>query len=94
MGWRGRNWYGPWPGRGPFSHLPPWQRPGWLYGPGSCWSLYGAQYPPLMQQQWPTAPEQLDDLEAYKKEVETELAEVNKEIARLKEEVKSKKEKE
>lgn len=36
---RGRN-QGPWPGNGPFSHLPPWQRPGWLYGPGSCWYLY------------------------------------------------------
>ena len=31
---------GSWPGRGPFSHLPPWQRPGWLYGPGSCWYLF------------------------------------------------------
>lgn len=40
---RGRN-QGPWPGQGPFSHLPPWQRPGWLYGPGSCWWLY--QQPP------------------------------------------------
>ena len=36
---RGRN-QGAWPGQGPFSHLPPWQRPGWLYGPGSCWYLY------------------------------------------------------
>jgi len=36
---RGRN-QGPWPGNGPFSHLPPWQRPGWLYGPGSCWYIY------------------------------------------------------
>jgi len=41
MGWRGRGggWSGPWPGRGPFSHLPPWQRPGWLYGRGACWWL-------------------------------------------------------
>jgi hypothetical protein len=36
---RGGN-QGPYPGHGPFSHLPPWQRPGWLYGPGSCWYLY------------------------------------------------------
>lgn len=42
-GWRGRGGgrVGPWPGRGPFSHLPPWQRPGWLYGRGACWWLYG-----------------------------------------------------
>jgi len=41
--WRGRGrgggWSGPWPGRGPFSYLPPWQRPGWLYGRGACWRL-------------------------------------------------------
>ena len=30
---------GPYPGNGPFAHLPPWERPGWLYGPGSCWTL-------------------------------------------------------
>jgi hypothetical protein len=41
MGWRGRGWAGPWPGRGPFSHLPPWERPGWLYGRGACWYMYG-----------------------------------------------------
>jgi len=34
-GWRGRGgWISPWPGRGPFSYLPPWQRPGWLFGFG------------------------------------------------------------
>ncbi|WP_434731966.1 hypothetical protein WLZ34_07105 [Thermogladius sp. KZ2Tp1] len=27
MWWRGP--YGPWPGHGPWSHLPPWMRPGW-----------------------------------------------------------------
>jgi len=43
MGWGrgGRGWFGPWPGRGPFSYLPPWQRPGWLFGRGSCWWLFG-----------------------------------------------------
>jgi len=46
MGWfgwgRGRGgWIGPWPGRGPFSYLPPWQRPGWLFGRGACWWLFG-----------------------------------------------------
>ncbi len=38
-GWRGRGG-GRWPGRGPFSYLPPWQRPGWLYGRGACWWLF------------------------------------------------------
>jgi hypothetical protein len=41
MGWKGRGWTGPWSGRGPYSNLPPWQRPGWLYGRGACWYLYG-----------------------------------------------------
>lgn len=44
MSWRGQGrgggWSGPWPGRGPFSNLPPWQRPGWLYGRGACWWLF------------------------------------------------------
>ncbi len=34
-------WAGPWPGRGPFSYLPPWQRPGWIFGRRTCWWLYG-----------------------------------------------------
>ncbi len=25
-----------WPGNGPFSNLPPWERPGYLYGRGAC----------------------------------------------------------
>ncbi|MEM2901400.1 MAG: hypothetical protein QXO32_01530 [Candidatus Bathyarchaeia archaeon] len=29
---------GPWPGAGPFSYLPPWQRPGWLFG---RWAFMG-----------------------------------------------------
>ena len=39
-GWGG-GWAGPWPGRGPFSYLPPWQRPGWIFGRGACWYLFG-----------------------------------------------------
>ena len=36
---RGRSDRGSWPGNGPFRDLPPWERPGWIYGPGSCWTL-------------------------------------------------------
>ncbi|MBO8174690.1 MAG: hypothetical protein H0Z18_05485 [Thermococcus sp.] len=37
-GWFGRGrWTGPWPGNGPFSYLPPWQRPGWIYGRRAYW---------------------------------------------------------
>lgn len=40
-GYRGGPWSGPWPGHGPFSYLPPWERPGYyLWGAGT----YGAPY--------------------------------------------------
>ncbi len=32
MGYRRRAYFDELPGRGPFSHLPPWQRPGHAYG--------------------------------------------------------------
>jgi hypothetical protein len=32
MGCRRRAYFDQWPGRGPFSHLPPWQRPGHACG--------------------------------------------------------------
>jgi len=43
-----------WPGRGPFSYLPPWMRPGWLYGRGACWRLFGpyAWYTPFWYMPW------------------------------------------
>ena len=53
MGWRGRG-RGMWPGRGPFSYFPPWQRPGWVYGRGACWWLYA----PYLRTIIPTIPEQ------------------------------------
>ncbi|RLG56103.1 MAG: hypothetical protein DRN95_07210 [Candidatus Hydrothermarchaeota archaeon] len=39
MGYRGRR--GIYPGNGPFRDLPPWQRPGWVYGYGRG---YGGWY--------------------------------------------------
>ena len=85
MGWRGRGAFGLWPGRGPFSYLPPWQRPGWLYGPGSCWWLFGPGSAPFYSPSGPpSVTEQIENLEAYKKEVEEELSEISREIERLK----------
>ena len=58
----GMGWVGPWPGRGPFSHLPPWQRPGWLFGRGACWWLfrpfwaYWGPYPLYRPLGWPYLP--------------------------------------
>jgi len=43
MGYRGRR--GRYPGNGPFRDLPPWQRPGRVYGYGRGYSLgYGRGY--------------------------------------------------
>ncbi|MEM3545948.1 MAG: hypothetical protein QW547_02385 [Candidatus Bathyarchaeia archaeon] len=91
-GWRGRkgSWIGPWPGRGPFSYLPPWQRPGWTFGRGWCWYyLYSPWvvrrllrawrvYPPFTPPQSPEG--ELATLEDYKKELEEEKASIEQEI--------------
>jgi hypothetical protein len=44
---RGNVQAGQYPGAGPFNYLPPWQRPGWLYGRGSFAYMryYGAPAP-------------------------------------------------
>jgi hypothetical protein len=41
MGYGRARGFGNYPGRGPFSNLPPWERPGYLYGRGTC--LYFTQ---------------------------------------------------
>src|SRR4030042_6810927 len=78
MGWRRRAYYDQWPGRGPFSHLPPWQRPGRAYGGrgyGRSWDIdprVGARVPGLPRWWWadpayaypPQAPTPQDELAA------------------------------
>jgi hypothetical protein len=88
MGWRGRGMTGPWPGRGPFSNLPPWERPGWLYGRGACWYLYGSTKttPPikpedeatLLAEQKTMIEEQLKNMQETLKKVQDRLNELNK----------------
>lgn len=88
MGWRGRGWANTWPGRGPFSNLPPWQRPGWLYGRGACWYLYGpyATVPPakpedeavLLNQQKTLIEEQLKAMQDTLKKIQERLDTLNK----------------
>lgn len=61
------------PGFGPWSHLPPWNRPGWRYITGEEWQL-------------PTAPS-MDELELLEKEakyLENRLVEIRDKIERLK----------
>lgn len=57
MGYRRRTDFDQWPGRGPFSHLPPWQRPGRAfggrgYGRGSSNPRVCARFPWLPRWWW------------------------------------------
>ena len=86
MGWRGR---GRWPGYGPFSNLPPWERPGWLYGRGACQWLY--PYPPRTRLGYPTAPTPQDEsglLEEQKTLLEEQVRATQEELARIEERLK------
>jgi hypothetical protein len=75
MSWRGRGggWTGPWPGRGPFSYLPPWQRPGWLYGRGACWWLVAPQLQTNVPQVPPAAVPPVPYGSPFTKEQETQM---------------------
>ncbi|MGC9072348.1 MAG: hypothetical protein ACP5HK_06645 [Acidilobus sp.] len=80
--WRG----GPWPGHGPFSYLPPWERPGWyLWGRWAYWDP-SLSYPVTYDKG-----SELRSLEAYRlyledlrSWVESEIKGVEKRIAELK----------
>jgi hypothetical protein len=89
MGWRGRAWAGSWPGRGPFSNLPPWQRPGWRYGRGACWypyEPYESVVPPikaedeaiLLAEQKRLLEEQLQAIQETIKKIQVRINELNK----------------
>jgi hypothetical protein len=88
MGWRGRGTAGPWPGRGPYSNLPPWERPGWLYGRGACWYMYGPYraVPPtnpedeaaMLAEQKTAIEEQLKSMQETLKRIQERLSEIKK----------------
>jgi hypothetical protein len=88
MGWRGRGWTSPWPGRGPYNNLPPWDRPGWLYGRGACWHLHGpytptAQLKPedeaaLLTEQKTVIEEQLKSMQEALKKIQERLEKLKK----------------
>ena len=88
MGWRGRGWASTWPGRGPYSGLPPWQRPGWLYGRGACWYLYESRntIPPikpedeltLLTEQKTMMEDQLKAMQETLKKIQERLNELKK----------------
>jgi hypothetical protein len=87
MGYRGNT--NPWPGRGPFSNLPPWERPGWRYGRGACWRYYGPCYgtaaplkpedeTALLSEQKTVIEDQLKSMQEALKKIQERLDELNK----------------
>ncbi|MGQ9788076.1 MAG: hypothetical protein ACUVQM_01990 [Candidatus Hadarchaeaceae archaeon] len=78
-GWRRSGRLGYWPGRGPFSFLPPWERPGWLYGPWACWWFH-TQRPYRGEA---TVKEDLEYLKSYAEELKLALEEVESKIKSL-----------
>lgn len=83
-----RRWWkaGIWPGFGPFSHLPPWERPGWLFGRGACWAYFASRLSPrALRLRYPriaslSRGEEISALEEYKKELEDEKASIEEEL--------------
>jgi len=96
----GRRWrrWKKWPGFGPFCHLPPWERPGWIFR-GACWWLPYWKTPsssPLryFRRLWPTSSEdEVKALEDYKKELEEEKVSIEEELREVEKRIKELREK-
>ncbi len=69
------------PGFGPWSHLPPWERPGWKYGRGRCWWAFA--YPPYPDYPY-SEEDELRMLEEEAKFLEERLEEIRRRIEELK----------
>ena len=72
MGWY--RWI--WPGKGPFSHLPPWLRPGWVLGRGWC-----RYYAPA----WLDREEERRLLEDYSSALREEIERLRRELEEVEE---------
>ncbi len=92
MGYRRKAYYDQFPGNGPFSHLPPWQRPGRGYGGrGYGRGYYCAMFPWRPRWWWtdpayaneppkPNTQDELTALEESKKALGEEKASIEQEI--------------
>ena len=68
---------GPWPGHGPFSHLPPWERPGWLLGRGACWRFF-TPGEPTGEDEGRMLKEELSELEGRAEQIKKRLGELGR----------------
>ncbi|MFP3268661.1 MAG: hypothetical protein RXO29_03615 [Desulfurococcales archaeon] len=83
MSWRG--WKGPYPGNGPWSHLPPYERPGYWYGRGWCWRTAPYGYVPPYPGAFPSTEDELRYLEDLRKYIsEVVLKDLDSRIEELK----------
>ncbi|ADI32660.1 DUF5320 domain-containing protein [Staphylothermus hellenicus] len=71
---RGWFWHGPWPGKGAWSYIPPWERPGWIIK-HNVWTSTMPKY---------KIQAEIEALESYKKALEEELKMVEERIKSLK----------
>ncbi|MBD3408147.1 MAG: hypothetical protein GF411_18645 [Candidatus Lokiarchaeota archaeon] len=69
---------GRYPGNGPFSHLPPWERPGWIYGRGACWTMGYWN-----QDGTPIQAESIDGLKRQRDLLQTQLESMSEELERI-----------
>jgi len=69
------------PGFGPWSHLPPWERPGWKFGRGRgwCWWYYAPSVASSREEEIKLLEEEASYLEERLKDVQKRLKELRKE---------------
>lgn len=77
-------WHNHWPGRGPYVHLPPWRRPGWLYGRGACWWRRGQYHPMKPEEEITLLTEQKALIEEQQKATQDMLQRIQERIDKLK----------
>jgi hypothetical protein len=79
-------WYKPYPGFGPWSHMPPLLRPGWWWrGRGWCWWLWYTGSAPTPLPPWLSREDEIKYLEELKKYLtEVVLKEIDKRLEELK----------
>ncbi len=76
-----------WPGNGPFRNLPPWERPGWIYGPGSCWTLGAFGTPAAPNVPWAIQTTDIALLKSQKEALENQLNLLKQSLERIEERI-------